>query len=142
MTNARFRFTIIYNMLTVRFEQEERAARAYEELGLSEPVRGANFVMYDGVAPAALMRMSVRAGEVPTATVDKILFKDGLDEGDKKFFLHAMFFKLREGSPIKLRLDFFDSDYLVFGFEERDGGMEIFSGDINLYYNCGGRRNG
>ena len=142
LTKLCFGITIICNMLTVRFESLSALAEIYSALMIEEEPCGSNFVMYDGADPVALMRVRIDPADEPVAVIDKVAFKEGVDEGDRTFFYHAMFFKLREGTPIKIRAAYVD-DYLVrFGFQERAGGMEIYSQDINLYYNCGGKFNG
>lgn len=127
-------------MLTVRFETGDACQNAYKALGLAQDPVGSNFVMYDGKTPVALMRTHIDAG-VPSLCIDTVKFADGTDAQDKLFFLHAMFFKFREGTPILIR-SAVDERLKPFGFVEKDGVMELYSGEIDLYYNCGGRRNG
>ncbi len=133
-------------MLTVRFESGEQCKRAYEALGEEGEPCGANFVMYDDGAFAALMRAHFEGEDGRTLFIDSLRFRDGLEDGDKKFFLHAMFFKFREGAGVKIATRIDDRDIISalvpFGFKDAGGVYEINSGDINLYYNCGGRQNG
>ncbi len=128
-------------MLTVRFETGKACTDAMKALGLEGDPDGSNFVMYDGSFPKALMRTHIDLSGEPTLRIDLVAFADGLEEGDKKFFLHAMFFKFREGTPILIRAAK-DEALKPFGFEEDGDGMRLYSGDIDLYYNCGGRLNG
>ena len=111
-------------------------------LSLEGEPQGSNFVMYDEDAPVALMRTHIEFDAEPALVIDGVYFKNEVSAEDRKLFLHAMFFKLREGTPIMIKAD--DSDELKpFGFEKsEDGRAQLFSGDINLYYNCGGKRNG
>ena len=125
-------------MLTVRFETDDACAAAYGALGIEGTPVGSNFVMYDGDMPVALMRTRILTDGAPTLRIDLLEFKEGVEEGDKKFFLHAMFFKFREGTPIMIEADV-DERLRPFGFEEKDGKMRLYSGEINLYYNCGGK---
>lgn len=102
---------------------------------------GSTFVMYDEAEPVALWRMRIAIEDVPTGYIERIFFKDGVEEGDKLFFLHAMMFKLREGSPIMLKTKKYGELLKRFGFAPSDESAQVyqlFSGDINLYYNCGG----
>lgn len=127
-------------MLTVRFETGDACQNAYEAIGIDGQPHGSNFVMYDGDVPVALMRTHIDAS-VPALNIDLVKFADGVDAQDRLFFLHAMFFKFREGTPILIRAAV-DERLKPFGFEQKDGIMELYSGEIDLYYNCGGRRNG
>lgn len=127
-------------MLTVKYENLLAAADIYRLLGLEEKPYGANFFMYDEDRPVALWRMRVVSEDEAVGVIEKIFFADGVDEEDKTFFMHAMFFKLIEGAPIRLRLPTVDKQFEKFGFEEKDGCMEAYSKDINLYYRCGGRK--
>lgn len=115
--------------------------QAYRALGLAEPPTGANFVMYDGADPVAVMCTHLSVHDEPALNIDLIRFADGLDDGDKKFFLHAMFFKFREGTPILIRACK-DDALRPFGFEDDGDMMRLYSGDIDLYYNCGGKLHG
>lgn len=128
-------------MLTVRFETKDACETAMRALGVEGKPEGANFVMYEDGAPKAIMRTHFEAEGEHALIIDFVKFADGVDEGDKKFFLHAMFFKFREGAPVLLRADA-DKMLEPFGFERKGDKFELYSGDINLYYNCGGRLNG
>ena len=127
-------------MLTVRYEDYAVAREIYRTLGIEEEPFGSNFVMYDGEAPAALWRMTISAESEPVGVIDSIVFADGVEEGDKTFFLHAMFFKLIEGAPILLRIPSVKPEFERFGFKEKDGCMEVYSRNENLHYMCGGKR--
>lgn len=135
-------------MLVVRFESGERLGEIYKALGVAAEPEGSNFVMFevhaipegdaDVGAAVALWRMRVSADG--RGDIELIRFKDGLDEGDKLFFLHAIMFKLREGSPILLETREYGDLLERFGFERDDDGcFRLYSGEINLYYNCGGQ---
>ena len=128
-------------MLIVRFELGDACQKAYDALGVEGIPQGSNFVMYDEAVPVALMRTHIDVAKEPALIIDLVKFADGVDVGDKKFFLHAMFFKFREGTPILIKTAA-DEMFAPFGFEEKDGEMQLYSGEINLYYNCGGKRNG
>ena len=138
LTVVGFDTIINYNMLTVRFETDEACEAAYKALGIREAPVGSNFVMYDEATPVALMRTHIRLDGSPTLCIDRLEFADGVEDGDKKFFLHAMFFKFREGTPIMIEAAA-DERLIPFGFEEKDGKMRLYSGEIDLYYNCGGK---
>lgn len=127
-------------MLTVRFEDIAAARGIYRVLGIEGEPHGSNFVMYDEETPVALWRMSIKLEEQPVGVIEDIVFADGVEEGDRLFFLHAMFFKLIEGTPLLLRIEGVKPEFAKFGFEERDGRMEVYSKDVNLHYACGGRR--
>lgn len=139
LTYKNFYFIITY-MLTVRFIPEgEELDGICAELGLEEEPYGSNFIMFDEQTPVALWRMTVCIEDEPVGVIRQIYFKDGVDEDDRVFFLHVMMYKLRDGSPIKLRYSGDIERMKRFGFEDRGEYMEIYSGDINLYYNCGGK---
>lgn len=127
-------------MLTVRFENAVEVARVYAILGVEGEPTGSNFVMYDEDTPVALWRMRITIEDEPVGLIERIVFADGVEEGDKTFFLHAMFFKLIEGAPIKLRIEGIKPEFEKFGFKITDGNMEAISKDINLHYMCGGKR--
>lgn len=96
--------------------------------------------MYDESSPVALWRMTVKVESEPVGVIDKIFFSDGVEDGDRTFFLHAMFFKLIEGAPLTLRIAGERREFEKFGFRYADGNMEVYSKDVNLHYMCGGRR--
>ncbi len=127
-------------MLTVKYEDSRAAADIYKTLGLEEKPSGANFFMYDGDKPVALWNMSVEVEDEPVGVIRRIYFADGVDEEDRTFFMHAMFFKLMEGAPVKLRVPEADESFAKFGFAEKNGCMEAYSKDINLHYRCGGKK--
>lgn len=129
-------------MLTVRFEDIAAAGGICRILGIEGEPHGSNFVMYDGDMPVALWRMSIAVEDEPVGVIENIVFADGVEEGDKLFFLHAMFFKLIEGAPLLLRINGIKPEFVKFGFEEKDGCMEIHSKNIDLHYACGGRKRG
>ncbi len=126
-------------MLTVKFVTGEELEDVYKVLHVQGSPFGANFVMFEGEAPRAIVTLSVGVEECPVATIKRLQFADGIEEGDKLFFMHAIMFKLKEGSPVLIKADK-GLEYLAkFGFEEgEDGMLQILSEDINLYYNCGG----
>ena len=97
--------------------------------------------MYDEASPVALWRMQIAIEDEPVGVIEKIHFAPGVEEGDRTFFLHAMFFKLIEGAPVKLRIEGKREEFERFGFKEVGGNMEIYSRDVNLHYMCGGRKN-
>lgn len=123
-------------MLTVRFETE--LSGIYRKLGVEGEPFGSNFVMYDGDEPVALWRMRILFEQEPVGLIESVRFLDTVDEGDRTFFMHAMFFKLIESAPIRLRVEGEKDEYRKFGFQLVDGNMEINSKDINLHYMCGG----
>lgn len=127
-------------MLTVKFVNNSEAADIYRVLGVEGEPFGSNFVMYDEAAPVALWRMKIVLEDEPVGVIERIFFLDGVDSGDRTFFLHAMFFKLIDGAPIKLRVEGVRREFEKFGFKEVDGNMEAYSKDVNLHYMCGGRR--
>lgn len=125
-------------MLTVRYENNTDMTAIYRALGVDGEPFGANFVMYDETVPVALWRMKILPESEPVGLIERIHFLDSVEEGDRTFFLHAMFFKLREGARIKLRIEGERREFEKFGFKSVDGNMEIYSDDINLHYMCGG----
>lgn len=127
-------------MLTVRFEDSVAASGIYKTLGVEGEPFGSNFVMYDEATPVALWRMKIELEDEPVGIIESIVFADGVEEGDKTFFLHAMFFKLIEGTPIKLRIPEVKPEFAKFGFEDKGGCMEVYSMNVNLHYGCGGIR--
>ena len=129
-------------MLTVRFENNSDAVKIYRVLGVEGEPFGSNFVMYDEKTPVALWRMRIAIEDEPVGLIEKIHFADGVEEGDRTFFLHAMFFKLGEGAPIRLRIEGIKPEFEKFGFVEADGNMEAYSNEINLHYGCGKLRKG
>ena len=129
-------------MLTVRFENNSDAQEIYRILGVEGEPFGSNFVMYDEKTPVALWRMRIVVEDEPVGVIEKIFFADGVEEGDKTFFLHAMFFKLIEGAPIKLRIEGIKPEFEKFGFAAVNGNMEAYSSEINLHYMCGGLHKG
>lgn len=124
-------------MLTVRFENIDGVKDVYRALGVEGEPFGSNFVMYDGDKPAALWRMKIALEDEPVGIVEKVRFLDGVEEGDRLFFVHAMFFKLIEGAPIKLRFAGIIPELERFGFKRIGGNMEAYSNEINLHYMCG-----
>ena len=127
-------------MLTVKFAVGDELREAYEALSIAGEPRGSNFVMYDDLRPVALMRMRIIREAAPVCEIERIRYADGVDEDDKTFFLHTMFFKLLGGAPIKLRIEGTEDEFGKFGFEKKGEFMEIYSPKINLYYNCGEKR--
>lgn len=127
-------------MLTVKYRDGEEVEKDYCALCLKERTDGANFVMYDGDRPVALWRMKIVFEDEPVGLIDKVFFVDGLSEDDKLFFVHAMFFKLSEGAPVKLRVRGVREELRRFGFEEKNGDMQIYSRDIKLHYNCASQK--
>ncbi len=125
-------------MLTIKYLALNEVAQEYCALGIKDEPLGANFVMYDDDVPVALWRMQVIKEEEWIADVDKVYFVDGVEDGDKLFFTHAMFFKLIEGTPILVRFKGKREELSRFGFEEVDGNMIINSSKINLHYMCKG----
>ena len=129
-------------MLTVRFENNSDVKEIYRVLGVEGEPFGSNFVMYDEKTPVALWRMKIVIEDEPVGVIEKIFFLDSVEEGDRTFFKHAMFFKLIEGAPIKLRIEGVKPEFEKFGFKSVDGNMEAYSKDINLHYMCGGLHKG
>lgn len=127
-------------MLTVKYRDGEEVEKDYCALGVQEKAEGANFVMYDGKIPVALWRMKILLEDEPVGLIDKIFFADGVSEEDKLFFVHAMFFKLSEGAPVTLRVRGVHEELRRFGFEEKDGNMQINTKDINLHYMCAAKK--
>ena len=125
-------------MLTVRFETE--LTDIYRALGVEGEPFGSNFVMYDEDKPVALWRMTIAREDEPVGIIESVRFLDCVDDDDRTFFLHAMFFKLKEAAPLKLRFEGERREYEKFGFKNVNGNMEINSKDINLHYACGGYR--
>lgn len=126
-------------MLTVKFAGGEEALNLYKVLGLDEPPKNCNFFMFDDEEAVALWRMKIAVDTEPVAVIEKIHFLDSVTEDDRRFFYHAILFKLIEGSPILLRVEGVHDEFKKFGFKEKDGNMEVYSKDVNLYYACGGR---
>lgn len=124
-------------MLTVRFENNSEMVEIFKVFGIDNEPAGTNFVMYDEKTPVAYWQMHIEIDSEPVAVIDKIFFLEGVEEGDKKFFIHAIFFKLIEGTPIKIRVKGIDNSYKQYGFEEVNGNMEVYSKNINLHYMCG-----
>lgn len=125
-------------MLTIKYRALDEVAVDYGEMGLQQKPFGANFVMYDDGIPKALWRMTVSVDIQPVADVEKVYFSSDVEEGDKLFFVHAMFFKLIEGAPVLIRFKGRHDELIRFGFEEIDGDMVISSKNINLHYGCKG----
>ncbi len=125
-------------MLTIKYRNLDEVLVDYAVLKLEDVPNGANFVMYDGDAPVALWRMSVSVDATPCATVEKVYFLESVEEGDKLFFVHAIFFKLIEGAPLMIKFNGVHDTLKRFGFEEIDGNMVILSKNINLHYRCMG----
>lgn len=123
-------------MLTVKYAEGSVATDIYKVLGMPEECTGANFVMYDEKEPVAVWRMKILFEEKPVGLVDRVFFKEGVEDGDKLFFVHAMFFKLIEGAPMTIRVCGAHNELERFGFKEVDGNMEVYSKDINLHYMC------
>lgn len=123
-------------MLTVKYVEGSVATDIYRVLGIQEECSGANFVMYDEKEPVAVWRMKILFEEKPVGLVDRVFFKEGVEDGDKLFFVHAMFFKLIEGAPMTIRVLGTHNELERFGFKEVDGNMEVYSKDINLHYMC------
>lgn len=130
-------------MLTVKFlSGGQERLRALAALDIEGEPYGSDFVMYDGDAPVALWRMRIAFEDIPVGVIDRICFLDSVEEDDRVFFMHVMMFKLRDSSPLRLRYESGDEGERLkkFGFVETDKGLEINSEDINLFYNCGGRK--
>lgn len=125
-------------MLTVRYEDNGVLKPLYKKLGLSEEPFGTNFVMYDEAESVAVWRMRLDTDGEPVGIIDRIAFADTVDEQDRLFFVHTVFFKLIEGAPLRLRMIGVHRELERFGFCETDGNMEIFSKNINLHYMCRG----
>lgn len=126
-------------MLTVKYAEDSVAKDIYRVLDIKNECSGANFVMYDEGEPVALWRMKILFEDKPIGLVDKVVFKEGVEDGDKLFFVHAMFFKLIEGAPMTIRVSGVHKELERFGFENVDGNMEIYSKNINLHYMCGSK---
>jgi len=124
-------------MLTVRFENNSDCISIYKQISLNDEVSGTNFVMYDEQTPVAVFKMHIVLEDQPVAVIDRIFFKDGVEEGDKIFFKHAIFFKLIEGTPILIRIEGINEEFKKYGFVENNGNMEVISKEINLHYMCG-----
>lgn len=149
MTKRYNSFIIIYNMLTVKFVFGDEADNIRKTLMPNKGEQDANcahFALLDDGSPVGLWRMTVRVidGEAVGEIID-VVFKDGVESGDKTFFRHAMMFELLEGERLTLRLGeaLSDDEFAAlkkFGFAPNGGRYEIDSKNINLYYGCGGRK--
>lgn len=127
-------------MLTVKFIGSDYSDAPYAALKVERLENHSDFFMFDEDEPVAIFRIHISLEDEPVGVIDLVRFKDSVAEEDRIFFYHAMMFELREGCPIKLRMACEDKYLLKFGFEKVGENFEIYSRDINLYYNCGGRR--
>ena len=124
-------------MLTVRFENNNNMVQIFEVLCVKKIPCGTNFVMYDENNPVAYWQMHIELSPSPVAVIDEIFFKEDVEDGDKKFFVHAIFYKLIEGAPLQVRINGLHNELKKFGFVEINGNMEVYSKNINLHYMCG-----
>ena len=124
-------------MLTVGFEKDAATLeKLYADLGISERVSGANFVMREDGEPVGLMRAEI--GDNVTITYFKIK-NEQINPEDKEFFLRAMLFKFSL-NPIPLAVKGEHPELLRFGFRFEDGYMRLDSSKADLRGDCEGKK--
>ena len=63
---------------------------------------------------------------------------DGVEMGDKLFFIHAMFYKFSLGAPTEIRFKGERKELKLYGFTFKDGYTTAITTDINLHGYCKG----
>ena len=120
-------------MLTLKLAIDlNEISELYKELGLEDTANGVHFLFLDDEKVVGFARFII---EQNYALIDKIYYKDDVEEGDKDFFLRSTLFKFQDAS-ILLKLKGDQKDFYKFGFVYEDGYTQIWSPNINLYGGC------
>lgn len=123
-------------MLTLSFElNPDKLQKAYETLSLNEAVSGANFLFFDETDVVGLMRTAIVG---TTVVVNKVVFLNGVEDGDKEFFVRSMFFKFINAAPAVIAFHGEHKELESFGFVFDGEYMKILSSNINLHNCCQG----
>lgn len=123
-------------MLTLAYAQENTVLTdAYDVLGIDLPPVGCNFLFLDDGKTVGLIRIKFE----DCAVVDLVRFADGVEIGDKIFFIHAIFYKLKIGAPVRLYVRGTHEELKPYGFVEDGEGMSVITSEINLHGNCKGK---
>lgn len=121
-------------MLTLAYAQDNTLTDAYAVLGLDLPPVGCNFLFLDDGRVVGLIRLCFD----DCAVIDLVKFKDGVEIGDKTFFIHAIFYKLKIGAPVRLAIKGLHDELKPYGFVEGGEGMSVMTNEINLHGSCKG----
>lgn len=121
-------------MLTLGFEIDKSKVKSvYVSLGIDEEPSGVNVIYYDEQRAVGFLRMKL---EDETVVLDKIVFDDAVETGDKDFFIRGTFFKLINRAPVLVKIKGNHDELKTFGFTYgEDGYMSVLSSSISL---CGG----
>ncbi len=123
-------------MLTLAYAQDSEYLReTYSSLGIALPPVGCNFLYLDDGKAVGLIRLIFE----DCAVVDLIKFADGVEDGDKTFFVHATFYKLKIGAPVKLKFRGRHEELKPYGFEIDGEDTSVITSEINLHGNCKGK---
>lgn len=124
-------------MLTLAYAQDyEYLQETYSVLGIALPPVGCNFLYLDDGKAVGLIRLIFVDG---VATVDTVKFADGVEDGDKLFFIHATFYKLKIGAPVRLKFRGRHEELKPYGFEIDGEDTSVITSEINLHGNCKGK---
>ena len=122
-------------MLTLSYVYaKDELDKIYSSISPDEAVEGANFVFLDDGNPVGYMRVKIDTGIL----VDAVRFLDGVEIGDKLFFIHAMFYKFSRGAPTEIRFKGERKELKLYGFTFKDGYTTAITTDINLHGYCKG----
>ena len=120
-------------MLTLKLAIDlNEISELYKDFGLEDTANGVHFLFLDDEKIVGFVRFII---EQNYALIDKIYYKDGVEEGDKDFFLRSTLFKFQDAS-ILLKLKGDQKDFYKFGFVYEDGYTQIWSPNINLHGGC------
>lgn len=123
-------------MLTLAYAQDVNSlTNAYALLGVEDSPVGCNFLFLDDGEVVGLMRIKFE----DCAVVDLVRFANGVEIGDKIFFIHAILYKLKIGAPVRLFVRGLHEELKPYGFVEDGDGMSIVTNEINLHGNCKGK---
>lgn len=123
-------------MLTLKLvTNNEEAKSVYSALGLENNANGILFVFLDDEKVVGFARNILQADG--SALLDEIYFVDGLEFGDKDFFLRSVLYKY-QGASVLLKLEGDHKELYKFGFVYENGYTSIWSKDINLHGGCSG----
>ena len=120
-------------MLTLKLGIDlKEISELYSNFGLEDAACGVHFLFLDDEKPVGFIRFIL---DQNSALIDKIYYKDDVEEGDKDFFLRSTLFKFQDAS-ILLKLKGDQKDFYKFGFVYEDGYTQIWSPNINLHGGC------
>ena len=123
----------IFNMLTLKLVTDKNEiSNLYKDFSIEDNANGVHFLFLDDEKPIGFIRFILKDNY---ALIDRIYYVDGVEEGDKDFFLRSTLFKFQDAS-ILLKLEGDQKDFYKFGFVYEDGYTQIWSPNINLHGGC------